>query len=114
MTAEEKLLDSFIVHNRKNCWEEEYQRGEYCLGEEKVKKFVEAMIDALKKQIRDWHKFDAADPKTWPRQELRYIIQLDDGYEDVYYWRDRIWSDGGEEIIVAWMELPDPFTKEGK
>jgi hypothetical protein len=42
MTAEHKL-DFFIEQNRKICWEAEYEKGEYCIGEQKVKKFFTAL-----------------------------------------------------------------------
>lgn len=35
-------LENFIKQNRKICWESEYENGEYCIGENKVKQFFES------------------------------------------------------------------------
>jgi len=35
-------LENFIKQNRKICWESEYENGEYCIGENKVRQFVES------------------------------------------------------------------------
>ena len=32
-------LERFIRNERKICWEAEYQNGEYCIGENKVREF---------------------------------------------------------------------------
>lgn len=36
-------LDYFINHNRKICWEAEFEDGQFCIGEEKVKQFFEEL-----------------------------------------------------------------------
>ncbi|MBK7381694.1 MAG: hypothetical protein IPJ03_22400 [Ignavibacteriales bacterium] len=35
-------LEEFIKQNRKICWESEYQNGEYCIGENKVRQFFDS------------------------------------------------------------------------
>jgi hypothetical protein len=34
----------FIDQNRKICWEAEYENGEFCIGENKVKRFISELI----------------------------------------------------------------------
>lgn len=56
-------VDSFIKHRRKICWEAEYEGGEYCIGEEAVRKEMndfeneieerDKMIANLQKQLRN-------------------------------------------------------------
>ena len=33
-------IDAFIESHRKICWESEYENGEFCIGENKVKDFL--------------------------------------------------------------------------
>ena len=33
-------IDKFIESKRLICWETEYQKGEYCIGENNVRKFI--------------------------------------------------------------------------
>lgn len=33
-------IDVLIKSNRKMCWEAEYENGQYCIGEEKVKELI--------------------------------------------------------------------------
>jgi hypothetical protein len=46
-TIGEKLMtetEMFIERNRKICWEAEYQGGEFCIGEESIREFIEKFI----------------------------------------------------------------------
>jgi hypothetical protein len=45
-TAEEKLkeIEWFIENNRKICWEAELENGEFCIGENKLRKFIIELI----------------------------------------------------------------------
>lgn len=36
-------IEQFIKANRKTCWESDYENGEYCIGENKVKQFLESI-----------------------------------------------------------------------
>ena len=38
-------VDYLIKKNRKICWESEFENGEYCIGEEKVKELIKLLID---------------------------------------------------------------------
>ena len=44
-----KKLEDFISQNRKICWESHFEEGEYCIGENKVREFVEHLEARLKK-----------------------------------------------------------------
>jgi len=36
-------VEQFIKANRKTCWESDYENGEYCIGENKVRQFLESI-----------------------------------------------------------------------
>ncbi len=48
----EKEIDYFIDHNRKICWESEFENGEYCIGENKVKELLITVLERLKKETK--------------------------------------------------------------
>ena len=37
------LINVFIRGNRKICWESEMEQGEYCIGENKMKAFIDKL-----------------------------------------------------------------------
>ena len=37
-------IDEFIRRERKICWEAAYQKGEYCIGEKTVRKFIVQLL----------------------------------------------------------------------
>ena len=39
-----KDLEDFIKQNRKICWEAEFQNGEFCIGENKVREFLKEKL----------------------------------------------------------------------
>lgn len=42
--AVNEATEKFISRNRKICWEAEMERDEYCVGENKIRQFVENLI----------------------------------------------------------------------
>ena len=38
-------IDKFISLNRKICWEAEFERGEYCIGEKAVINFIKEIYE---------------------------------------------------------------------
>ncbi len=36
----EEFTEQFIEQNKKICWEATYEKGQYCLGENKVRELV--------------------------------------------------------------------------
>lgn len=44
-TQQRNILESFIMQNRKVCWESEYEQDEQCLGEKKVFLFMQDVFN---------------------------------------------------------------------
>jgi hypothetical protein len=44
----ENGLERFIRNERRICWEAEYQNGEFCIGENKVREFFNKLKQQLK------------------------------------------------------------------
>ena len=42
-----KKVNGFVESNRKICWEAEFEKGEYCIGEKAVMKFIREVVDEL-------------------------------------------------------------------
>jgi len=42
-----KKVNGFVELNRKICWEAEFEKGEYCIGEKAVMKFIREVVDEL-------------------------------------------------------------------
>lgn len=40
----EVIVEKFITENRKICWEAEFEKGEYCIGENNVRKLIGKLI----------------------------------------------------------------------
>jgi hypothetical protein len=50
-------VENFINHNRKICWEAEFEDGEYCIGENKVRTFIQSRIaelEAEKESLKEY------------------------------------------------------------
>jgi hypothetical protein len=48
--SKEKLIEEiewFIRSNRKICWEAEFEQGEFCVGENKLREFIEKLSRQL-------------------------------------------------------------------
>ena len=40
-----KKLEKFIEINRKICWESAYENGEYCIGENSIREFINRLLN---------------------------------------------------------------------
>ena len=42
-------LNQFMNENRKICWDAEFEDGEFCIGENKVKNYIEHLEETIKR-----------------------------------------------------------------
>jgi len=42
-------IENFITINRKICWEAQFEKGEYCIEENKVRLFIEKLLWDMRK-----------------------------------------------------------------
>lgn len=40
-------IKAFLKHNGKVNWESEYENGELCIGEEKIREYIIALVDSI-------------------------------------------------------------------
>jgi len=96
-----KEIEIFIQQNRKNCWENEYENGEYCIGEKTVLKFIKSIQqenERLKEEYnlcqKDWGKASENAEKTLVR--LKEVEQYAKNIRTALYartvQRDKGWS----------------------